>query len=491
VFRELKAIFDAQNLFNPGKIVGPAPGLPAWPLRGAVRGQEPAEAEKPEAAPTLRWQPREIQVEVLQCNGCGQCRTEAPGQRMCPIFRATQTEAATPRAKANLLRYLLQPGRDPRLQSSDDVREVADLCINCKMCARECPAHVNIPKLMLEAKAANVAEHGMHRTDWVLARTESFAALGSVLSVFVNAGLRSRTVRWLLEKLFGVSRQRRLPAFAFRSFLRRAARRGWTRPPRGRRPRVAYFVDVFANYNDPQVAEAVVAVLHHNGIEVYVPPGQRGCGMAPLAYGDVETARETAEHNLRILAELAREGYRILCSEPTAALMLRHDCLDLLDDPDARLVADRVVEFTTFLWELHQEGRLRTDFRPLPLSVGHHVPCHLKALGATPAGPRLLALIPQMRVHTIDVSCSGMAGTFGLKADNYALSLEAGRPLLEELRRPRVLTGSTECGPCRMQMEEGSGKRTLHPAQYLALAYGCLPEVAQRLREPIPEMVLK
>jgi Fe-S oxidoreductase len=323
-----------------------------------------------------------------------------------------------------------------------------------------------------------------------MARTESFAALGSTLAVFINAGLRSRTVRWLMEKLFGVSRRRRFPPFASRSFLRRAARRGWTRPPRGRRSRVAYFVDVFANYTDPQVAEAVVAVLHHNGIEVYVPPGQRGCGMAPLAYGDVETARETAEHNLRLLAELVREGYQVLCSEPTAALMLRQDCLDLLDDPDARLVADQVVEFTSFLWGLYQEGRLLTDFHPLPLAVGHHVPCHLKALGQPPRGPSLLALIPELRVHTIDVNCSGMAGTFGLKADNYDQSMAAGRPMLEELRRPRILVGSTECGPCRLQMEEGSGKRTLHPAQYLALAYGRMPEVAERLREPIPDLVL-
>src|SRR5207245_414827 len=158
-----------------------------------------------------------------------------------------------------------------------------------------------------------------------LARTESLAALGSTFAALVNAGLTSQTVRWLLEKFFGLARQRRLPAFAARSFLRRAARRGWTRPPRGGRPRVAYFVDIFANYNDPQIAEAVVAVLHHNGIEVYVPPGQRGSGAAPLAYGDVEAAREAAQHNLRILADLAREGYPILCSEPTAALLLRDD----------------------------------------------------------------------------------------------------------------------------------------------------------------------
>jgi len=61
-----------------------------------------------------------------------------------------------------------------------------------------------------------------------------------------------------------------------------------------------------------------VAVLHHNGIEVFVPPGQRGCGMAPLAYGDVETARETVARNVRVLAELAREGYPIP--------VLRADC---------------------------------------------------------------------------------------------------------------------------------------------------------------------
>jgi Fe-S oxidoreductase len=118
------------------------------------------------------------------------------------------------------------------------------------------------------------------------------------------------------------------------------------------------------------------------------------------------------------------------------------------------------------------------------------VPCHLKALGGAPAGPALLALIPGLRARTIDVNCSGMAGTFGLQAENYAVSLEAGRPMLDELSRPRVLYGSTECSTCRLQMEDGAGKRTLHPAQYLALAYGLLPELSRRLHEPIRDLVL-
>ena len=43
------------------------------------------------------------------------------------------------------------------------------------MCRDECDARVNIPKLMLEAKAAHQAEHGLDRADWVLARAEGFA----------------------------------------------------------------------------------------------------------------------------------------------------------------------------------------------------------------------------------------------------------------------------------------------------------------------------
>jgi len=485
VFRQLKAIFDPRGIFNPGKIVGPDPQLPPWPLRSFL----PADGEPPQRL--LQWRLGDIRRETASCNGCGHCRVDTAAQRMCPVFHATHDEAASPRAKANLLRHILQDKSDARAISSDDVRAVADLCVNCKMCALECPAHVDVPKLMLEAKAANVAEYGLDRKDWFFARSEEFARYGSAFAPLVNTMLASQSCRWLLEKLVGLSRERRLPRFAARPFLRRARRRGWTRKPRGNRPRVAYFVDTYANFIDPQIAEAVVAVLHHNGFDVYVPPDQRGCGMPALAHGDAESAREAAEHNLRVLGEAAREGFTILCSEPTAALMLRRDYLDLIDDPDARLVSEKTVEFTAFLWNLHQQGRLATDFQALDVALGHHVPCHLKAQQAAPAGPGLLSLIPGLRVHTIDVSCSGMAGTYGLRDENYQTSLAAGRRMFSELGRPRVLFGSTECGACRMQMEDGGGKRTLHPAQYLAFAYGLMPAVARRFQEPLRELVLR
>jgi Fe-S oxidoreductase len=485
VFREVKAIFDPKRIFNPGKIVDPDPDQAARPLR-ALCG-----AEKPPTAFKLHWQPDEVAMEVNRCNGCGECRTESPPQRMCPVFRASHTEAATPRAKANMLRHLLQSPANGLQLSSGEVRAVADLCVHCKMCATECPAHINIPKLMLEAKAANVAEHGLNRTDWFFARLENGLRWGSALSFLANATLRSRTARWLFDKFFGLSSERRLPRLAARSFMARAKRRGWTRKPNGAKPVVLYFVDLFANYMEPQIAEATVAILHHHGYDVYIPPEQRGSGLEALVHGEVESARETAQANLRVLVEAARAEWPIICSEPSAAMMLQQDYLDLLAEDDARVVAARTVELTAFLWNLHRQGRLRTDFRPLELTIGHHVPCHLKALQGPVAGPELLKLIPDVRMHTIDVGCSGMAGTFGMKSQNYQLSRQAGAAMLTELSKPAHRFGSTECSSCRMQMEDATKKRTLHPAQYLALAYGLMPKVEERLNAPIRELVLR
>ena len=109
VIRDIKSIFDPRQIFNPGKIVDSQTAKAVWPLRrqAAPEGEPPAWH--------IRWAPAEIRTECGNCNGCGTCRTEAPSERMCPLFRATHAEAATPRAKANLLRDLLQAGKDAKL----------------------------------------------------------------------------------------------------------------------------------------------------------------------------------------------------------------------------------------------------------------------------------------------------------------------------------------------------------------------------------------
>lgn len=487
VFRELKRIFDPDGIFNPGKIIGPDPSRPAWPLR--MSGLD--NVKKPTTrTPLLIWRPGRMAEELESCNGCGDCRTQVTQQRMCPVFRVRNSEPASPRAKVGLLRELLEadPNAAPDLET---VRAVADLCVNCKMCRSDCPAGVDIPKLMLEAKALDYTERGMERGDWGMARIEGLATFAGNFAFTTNRLLGNRIARWVLETVFGLSRKRLLPKFTHRTFMRRAKRFGLTQRPQSRtgKPRVAYFVDVFPNVNDPLIGEATVAVLERNGFEVYVPPRQRGCGMAALAHGDVDTARDAAMHNVGILADLVREGYTIICSEPSAALAITQDYLDLFDDPDTKLVANHTQELTGFLYQLHLENKLDTRFRPLDLTVGHHVPCHIKALQKFVAGPELLRLIPKLNVVTVDVGCSGMAGTWGLRADHFEASLQAGKPVFDVMRRPGVLLASTECGSCRMQIHQGVGKRTLHPVQYLALAYDLVPELERRLLRPLGELV--
>src|SRR5262249_27950906 len=102
VYRELKSIFDPRHLLNPRQIIGPLSGAPVWPLRRRLTNVQPQPGNE-EPLLALRASENGTLTECNRCNGCGECRTESPGQRMCPIFRATHDEAATPRAKANLM----------------------------------------------------------------------------------------------------------------------------------------------------------------------------------------------------------------------------------------------------------------------------------------------------------------------------------------------------------------------------------------------------
>ena len=74
-----------------------------------------------------------------------------------------------------------------------------------------------------------------------------------------------------------------------------------------------------------------------------------------------------------------------------------------------------------------------------------------------------------------------MAGLWGLRRENYRTSLRAGWGLISRLRDPALHAGVTECSACKMQMEQGTTKPTLHPIKVLALAYGIMPEIESLL----------
>ncbi|WP_146579881.1 FAD-binding and (Fe-S)-binding domain-containing protein [Neorhodopirellula pilleata] len=536
---QVKRLFDPQHRFNPGKLFGAilqkpdenlrpadqtieivASGRSVLPMRRSS-GQtnaatEPDSVDELDEIESKSDFPEEVarkhasgftesattklvasllphqpspQLEVLQqwpggspitrttraCNGCARCRAHNDNERQCPMFRITATEEASPRAKANLLRGVLSGELSVNELTGERAKAVADLCFNCHSCRVECPASVDIPKVVGEIKAQYVATNGLPLSDWLMGRIDVVSAVASRVSWLSNFLLRRTAVRWLGERLFGLSSAREIPALAGESFVRYATRRRWHKASPHGGLKVVYFVDHFANYHDPEIGRALAEILQHNQIGFYVPVGQSLSGMARITAGDLKGARRVARRNVRILSEAVRQGYTVLATEPAAALCLQHEYPNLLDNEDAHLVAEHSHEACEYLWSLHQEDRLTLEFAPIRHRVLYHQPCHSRVIDANMSAARLMQLIPELEVEVLDKGCSGMAGTWGLQRKNYRNSLRIGWPMVSAVRRATNCSPTTECSACKLQMQHGGDYEAIHPLKLLAHAYGRLP----------------
>ncbi len=493
LMRQVKKIFDPAGTLNPDKIICDDEDI----SRKNLRFHNLARPDRTRTKLVFRGD--EFVDAIEKCNGNGECRTREAGGTMCPIFRVVGQEEASPRAHANMMRHYITGLLGEELLSSEDFKRCADFCVNCKMCRIECPSAVDVPKLMLEARAQYAARCGLTRAEKTLSRARPMSILNSYTAPIANFMGGWRPFRALLEKMGGVDRRRDLPRFDFGSFLWRYGDRvqgsgfgvqGTADAETGRQgdkeqqqrapgnssgmapiDRVSYFVDLFANYNDHSLARAAVGVLRHNGIDVNLPR-QTDCGMPGIDYGDVEYARKSVAFNLRHLVPQARAGRKIVCSEPTAALCIREEYLYLNDSPEARELAAATRELCSYLLDLHRQGKLKTDFRPVNITFGYHAPCHVKAMEIGYPGAELVKLVPGTKVTIIERGCCGVAGTYGFQKKNFDIAMKAGEGLFEALRAPEIQYGLSECSTCKMQMEQGSGKYCYHPVKVLAMGYG-------------------
>ena len=58
-----------------------------------------------------------------------------------------------------------------------------------------------------------------------------------------------------------------------------------------------------------------------------------------------------------------------------------------------------------------------------------------------------------------------MAGSWGMAAKNYDLSVKIGKPMVDKLMSSTCSTGTTECPTCSMQMEHLGDKNVMHPIE--------------------------
>jgi anaerobic glycerol-3-phosphate dehydrogenase C subunit len=468
VLCKIKNIFDPDGLMNPGKIINSDPDV-------MVKNIKAAQGLSPERLKTdLLFDEDEIEFELEQCYGCGLCLSRESDLRMCPVFRALGEELGSSRAKINVLHYWATGQLKEEDFRSPQFRRFLDLCINCKACLLQCPSGVDISKLMITARAQYVKCKGLGRAERLLSHNRHLSILGSTFVPISNLAMRLPVVRWLLEKVGKLDRRRDMPKFARRSFLK-VGRKYLTRLEPISKPvdRVAYFVDTYVNYNDHDLGFAVLDVLRHNNIKVILPK-QRPAPLPAIVYGDVKTARKDLSYSVKHLAQAVRDGYKVVCSEPSAALCLKQELRHFVAGEDAKLVSENTYELMNYLLSLLSQGSLETAAKQISQEYVYHMPCHLAAVGDGQASIKLLRELCGLNVTDLKAGCCGLAGTFGMQEKNYELSSQIGASLKEALEKSPIKNVLTECSACKMQIEHIGAVPARHPIKILAQAYSLL-----------------
>jgi anaerobic glycerol-3-phosphate dehydrogenase C subunit len=472
----IKKIFDPGNQLNPGKIISDNPDVMVQNLKAGFKVQP----DKTFADTGVIFENDEIPLELEQCSGCGVCRSTEEQFRMCPIFRATGDELASSRAKMNVLRFWASGRIKSEDFESPEFRKFLDLCVNCMACKRECPAGVDVSKIMAAARSEYVRRKGLRLTERILGKNRYMSIIASAFAPISNFIMRLWITRLLLEKTLGLDRRRPTPKFAFGSFL--SAGRAYLetcRPSEMPIDKVAYFVDTYVNYNDHELGFAVIDVLRQNDVEVILPK-QRPAPLPAIVYGDVKTAKKDLSYSIKYLARAARAGYKIICSEPSAALCLRQELRHYVESKDVSIVSANTYELMEYLLGLLRKGRLnkpKDKERLLRFARNdkdqyvYHTPCHLFATGTYGASIEILNKLCGLNITDLNAGCCGLAGTFGMQKKNYDLSEQIAKSLKDALDKSPAQCVLTECAACAMQIEHISGKSAIHPVKVLARAY--------------------
>ncbi|MHC4460778.1 MAG: anaerobic glycerol-3-phosphate dehydrogenase subunit C [Planctomycetota bacterium] len=462
---KIKTIFDPDGLMNPGKIINSDADVMVKNLRAGYK-------LLPERLKTdLLFGKDELALELEQCYGCGLCRSCESDLRMCPVFRALGDELSSSRAKANIFHFWATGQLEEKDFESAEFRKFLDLCVNCKACLLECPSGVDISKLVSMVRAGYVKRKGSARAEVVLSHNRYLSILGSAFRPVSNFIAALPVFKWLLERIVGLDRRRDMPNFQRGSFLGKG-RKFLAGCEAIEKPvdKVAYFVDTYANYNDHELGFAVLNVLRHNDIEVILPR-QRAAPLPAIVYGNIKRARRDLLFNVKHLAKAVRDGYRIVCSEPSAALCLKEELRHFVAGPDAELVSQNSFELMSYLLELFKAGKLKPVANPISRGFVYHNPCHLYSFGGGRASIELLKGLCPILITELNAGCCGLAGTFGMQRKNYDLSSKISERLKKALESYKTRYVLTECSACKMQMEDISEAKVMHPIKVLAEAY--------------------
>ena len=299
------------------------------------------------------------------CAKCGACTP------VCPVFRASGNEIYSARGKQHLAEVFEDQRPGPVFE------DIYSKCLLCGACSDVCPQHIDISEEVIEARSTFSGLYGEHGYQKYLARkTLSRPELLGAARV-----LGKTAADLLFRKLPPASGLRlRLALFAQTpdpsELLAAPIKR---KKNTSASAEIIYFPGCAAQYLYPGIIDAIDAIMGRYDCALVIPDGLGCCGLATLASGQQDGARQMAQKNIRAL-ERGDGPVLVSCASCYAHLASYQELL--ADDPvwktRARLVSERVIEISVFLEALLKDETVAIDEGGKTLKVFYHDPCHLR-----------------------------------------------------------------------------------------------------------------
>lgn len=467
LLKQIKQIWDPENIFNPNKIVD-TPSMNTM-LRYTPGQQTPA------FKTIFRYHDQDVLQHAEQCNGSGDCRkTHLSGGTMCPSFMATKNEKDTTRARANILREFLTNSDKLNRFDHKEIYEVMDLCLSCKGCKSECPSNVDVAKLKAEFLQQYYDANGVPFRSKLIANFTKSAQFGALVPGMYNFMVTTPWIANTIKRLSGFAVQRSLPT------LHKTTLSNWHKNRlqkagnalQNERRKVYLFCDEFTNYNDTEIGQKAILLLEKLGYEVFIPQHEES-GRTWLSKGLIREAKKIANRNIVAVSKIVNANTPLIGIEPSAILTFRDEYIDLADDEN--LAAAKALAKNTFLidefiaMEIDNGNISRDLFTQEKKRVILHGHCQQKALSSVAPSFKLLSFPKNYSVEVIPSGCCGMAGSFGYEREHYDLSMKIGElVLLPTVRKQDADVIIAAPGTsCRHQIKDGTARKALHPVEVL------------------------
>ena len=367
--------------------------------------------------------------------------------------------------------------------TAEEIVPVVDQCWQCKLCYVKCPytpPHkfaVDFPRLLMRAKLVKTRRDGVRFRERILGDPDRLGRLNTGrLAAFANWSNRQPVLRRALERLLGIHRKRQLPTFARTTFakwfdLRSAAReRRLQSGAEAPHSKIALFATCSVDYNYPQVGVAAVQVLEHNGKSIE-RPNVVCCGLPALDGGDLDTAIQRVEENVKTLLPLVRAGKPVVVLAPSCGLMMKQEWPQLVPTEECKEVAAATMDIGEYLLKERAAGRLDVNFTAPQGSIAYHIPCHLRAQNIGQPFRAILGGVPGTTIEPIE-QCSAFDGTWGMKTEFYETSRRCAGKLCGAIKSANAGRVISDCMLAGLNVAEETGTAPSHPIEVLRDAYG-------------------